>query len=526
MPGFRAEMTARYGIVAQAAVVAVFLIFLAVQWHGPGFFVGTDAIAYIVGGVNLITTGRFTNLAGQPELWFPPFYPITIGLVSLGGRVNPETVSHVIAATCAVIGLLLTARCARLAGARGYEAVLAMAVLALNPIHQNAGLYALSESTATVLALLAFMMWLPQSGRSFAHYALVGLFVGFTYLTRPEGIVLLPFWATVDAIRSKFSLAVLKRCAVAGLVAALVALPYVSYLYRHTGRVALTGKTAINLTSGRATYYGQPTEFIDPGTLEVGLWKYDVSFAGEAGRFLWNEARVAGSYARHLIGILGVAILVGVVSFARAREGRFLAGGAVFVAYLVILGVFQMKDRFLHMSLPFLSILAARGLTSLLQPVSRVGDAVRRAPLRVALAAAMGIGAVAQSIAAASDNIEDGTGGPLLAKAGAALRSTTTTKGVVYDQWGQVAFNSNQFSRILTPNDTQTILRYIDRHAVPGQPVYLALSSMEASWYHPSLRPLIESAEGFPQLRRVVAMSDKYGSIVIYEVRPLNAPVR
>ena len=57
---------------AQLAVGALFLALLAVQWHGPGFLPGTDAIAYITGGVNLFTTGAFTNPGGEPELWFPP----------------------------------------------------------------------------------------------------------------------------------------------------------------------------------------------------------------------------------------------------------------------------------------------------------------------------------------------------------------------------------------------------------------------------------------------------------------------
>ena len=88
---------------AQLAVGAVFLALLAVQWRGPGFLPGTDAIAYITGGVNLFTTGSFTNPGGEPELWFPPLYPILIGAASLGGRVDPATVAHLISASFALL---------------------------------------------------------------------------------------------------------------------------------------------------------------------------------------------------------------------------------------------------------------------------------------------------------------------------------------------------------------------------------------------------------------------------------------
>ncbi len=515
----------------ELVVAAGFLVIVAVQWHGPGFLPGTDSIAYITGGVNLIATRTFTNAAGQPELWFPPFYPILIGLTSAGGRIDPTSVAHIIAASCAVLSLFLVARITRQVGGRAHEPALAMALLALNPIHQGAALYALSEATATLLALLAFSVWLRLTdGPSVWPWVWLGLLVGLSYLTRPEGLILLPFWFAVDAVRTKARRALIARYALAAAVTVAVAFPYVIYLHEHTGRITLTGKTAINLTSGRATYFGQPTEYINPDTLEVGLWKYDVSFRDEAGRFLWNGARVVAAYARNLIAVLAPIILLGLGSFIRTRRLRFLCGGLVFVAYLVLLCVFQMKNRFLHLSLPFLSILAARGLIELWE----VGRASLLSERRSAIggwpswttrlvALAIVAGAVAQATVMAVRSVHDGTGIPLLREAGLQLGRLAPAGAVVYDQWGHVAFHARQQSRILTPNDVHTLLRYIDKHARPGHPVYLALSSMESGWYDPSLRPLLMSSEGFPQLRRVVAVSDAEGFVVIYEVRSQSA---
>jgi hypothetical protein len=515
----RLSKDTRSSAVLWLAPAVVFAGLVAVQWRGQSYFPGTDAIAYIVGGVNLVATGSFTNAAGRPELWFPPLYPLLIGAVSLGGRLDPTSAAHAISVVFAIAGLFLTGYLARLAGGRGYEPVLAMALLALNPIHQGAALFALSESTATFFALCAFAIWLRlRDESSLWPYAAIGLIVGLSYLTRPEGVLLLPFWAAIDLLRAKARRPIFLRYAAAGLVMALVALPYVVYLYRHTGKVTLTGKTAINLTSGRATYFGQPTEYIDPDTLEVGLWQYDLTVMDEAGRFAWNAARIAASYARHLMLILAVPILVGFLSFAGDRRLRFLLGGAIFVAYLIVLVVFQVKDRFLHLSLPFLSILAARGLTQLLGPSAASLDR-RPPPSRAAIAAALGLAVIAQSGRIVLANRVDRSGSPLLREAGERLRQIAPARGVVYDQWAHVAFNAGHESRIITPNDARTLLRYMEKHARPGQPIYLALSSMEAPFYDPSLRALLDSADEFPQLKRLFSLSDDVGTVVVYEVR-------
>ncbi len=514
----RISADARPSAVLWLAPAVVFALLVAVQWRGQSYFPGTDAIAYIVGGINLVATGSFTNAAGRPELWFPPLYPLLIGAVSLGGRLDPTAAAHAISVAFAIAGLFLTGYLARLAGGRGYEPVLAMALLALNPIHQGAALFALSESTATFLALCAFAIWLRlRDESSFWPYAAIGLIVGLSYLTRPEGVLLLPFWAAIDLLRAKARKPILLRYAAAGLVMALVALPYVVYLHRHIGQVTLTGKTAINLTSGRATYFGQPTEYIDSDTLEVGLWKYDLTVMDEAGRFAWNAARIVASYARHLMLILAVPILVGFLSFAGDRRLRFLLGGAIFIAYLIVLVVFQVKDRFLHLSLPFLSILAARGLTQLLGPSAASLDP-RPPRSRAAIAAAIGLAVIVQSGRLVLANRIDRSGSPLLREAGLRLRQIAPTGGVVYDQWAHVAFHAGHESRIITPNDVHTILRYIEKHARPDKPSYLVLSSIESGWYHPSLRPLVYSSEPFPQLRRVLAVSEGIDVVVVYEV--------
>jgi 4-amino-4-deoxy-L-arabinose transferase-like glycosyltransferase len=504
---------------AELAVALVFLVMVAWQWHGPGLLAGTDAIAYIIGGVNVIAHGAYTNASGQPQVWFPPLYPVLIGIASLGGRLDPTTAAHVIAATNAILGLFLTARIARQAGARGYEPALAMAILGLNPIHQGAALYALSEATATLLALCAFTIWLGLADRSsIRRYVLLGVFVGLSYLTRPEGLLFLPLWAAVDLSISKAVRPPFGRYAVAAGVTALVALPYVHYLYQHTGRFTLTGKTDINLAISRAEYSGRPTQHINPATLEMELSQPDFTVHDEARRFLWNGARVLASYARNLGVILAVPVLLGLVSFHESRRRRFLHGGAVFVLYLALLLVFPVKNRYLHLSIPFLSILAARGLFHLLESPRAAVDP-RRARLRLVSAVGIGIGLIVQSVAVARNNVDDRTGSALLRDAGVQLGRLAPSRGVVYELWGPVGFHAHMETRLLTPDDVPTILRYIAKHARPGQPVYLAVSTMESPFYHASVKALLQSADAFPQLVRRFTLSNDHGTVVVYEVQ-------
>jgi hypothetical protein len=74
-------------------------------------------------------------------------------------------------------------------------------------------------------------------------------------------------------------------------------------------------------------------------------------------------------------------------------------------------------------------------------------------------------------------------------------------------------------TRLLTPDDVPTILRYIAKHARPGQPVYLAVSTMESPFYHASVKALLQSADAFPQLVRRFTLSNDHGTVVVYEVQ-------
>ena len=507
--------------------VAVFVAIVVLQWHGPGSLPGTDAGAYITSGVNLVSKGSFTNLSGKPELWFPPLYPALIGTVSLGGTVDPTTAARLISAAFSLLALLLTGYFARQIAHTAYEPAVAMLILAAIPIFQRSAVFALSEATATALGLCGFAVWLrlPYGGH-LLNYCYLGAFIGLDYLARPEGLLLLVLWAVVDSALSKGARPVLAKYALAFGITALLVFPYVLYLYSQTGKLALTGKSAVNLASGRATYFEEPREYIDQGTLEVKWWPHDVTLRNEIRRSIWNAERIVGSYWRNgVVALLALPVLFGLQSlWGEKRNRRFLWGGVCLVGYVGVLTAYDVKDRYLHATLPLLAVVAARGLVDLGMSVKRQGW--QDWP-KAALASALVLGLIVQFGTTIRPNQDAEVARlALLRDAGLKLRDSGLAPGVVYEKWGCVAFYADQETRPLPSDDIRTILRYIDKYESPTKPVYLALSSVESPAYDTSVKALLVSAKGFPRLQRQVTLSDERGLAVIYRVASQNAMAR
>src|SRR5690348_15698036 len=137
----------RPGRAAMAVVIAVFAAALFCQWWGNQSVAVADGISYMTGGVNLVRWGVFRNPFGRTEVWFPPLYPLTIGVLSLGGYWDPLLVARLISAGFAVLCLILVYRAGSQAEAGSpLVGIVAAVVLALNPTYQDAANASLSQS--------------------------------------------------------------------------------------------------------------------------------------------------------------------------------------------------------------------------------------------------------------------------------------------------------------------------------------------------------------------------------------------
>jgi dolichyl-phosphate-mannose-protein mannosyltransferase len=518
-------MAARAGNTWRARVssIAILLLFaaaLACLWRGPQATAVADGIAYITGGVHLARDGEYRNPFGEPETWFPPSYPLLIGFLSLGGRVDPFIVARWISMGFAVLSLWLVLHVGRRVDGRA--GLLAMLVLAANPTFQEASSSTLSQSMATALSLAAFAVWLGLGNeKAPLSYVALGFLVGASHLTRPESILLLPAWALLDLCLRPRKI-VLRGYVLAAATCLLTMSPYVLWLSAQTGRWSLTNKGEVNLAGGRADYYGTPREYIDPQTLEMGYYPNEVTASQELHRYGHNLTEIFKQYWLMCRAPLGLAVLLaaaaGIPVLWRQTRYRLLFGLGTHFLYLPILAWYTVSAQYLHATLPAFCLLAAFGANSILHSLGNVSGHRVSQVTAMAFVVWLGLGLAEMGSRLPRWALTmDADPATLLRDVGLQLKATRPPEGVVYE-WGATAgYYAGQRRGRLTPNDLETLLKYIDKHESGRGPVWLALASFHSPAYHSSVRSLLDAPNGrFP---RVAEIADERGRAVIYRLR-------
>lgn len=534
-------------IASRAALPLIVLLFLgaiAWQWPGAQSIAVADEIGYVTSGVNLVTTGCFINPWGEPELWFPPVYPVLIGLGSLGGRWDPFVTARVLSVIAAVISLLTLHRVAlrlevgripqnrslsgepdasprhssKLLTALGADrsprvfATMSVALLAANPTFQIFANRALSESLALCFTLLALHVWL--SSRSRCGALATGVFIGLATLTRPECILLAPLWYGLDWLRQR-DRTTFRRGLVCGAMLAALLLPYIAFLHEHTGRWTISNKGEVNLAAGRAAFHQTPREYIDETTLELGYFPVDTSLPTELQRYVFNLRKLVAAfceiYCRPLLaaGVM-VLIITGAVLLWRQKEQRLVLGLAAGLVYLIAVVRYDVAGaKNLHLALPTFSLLMAMTLTRTLQ----VARWRRVLPVCGLTALIMLEGATRfPRWSQTSSTVEFAS----LRDAGQQLRASHFPRGVMYEYGASTAYYSGQWRRYLTPNSLDTILDHIAAYERTAGPVYLTVSAATSRVLHPTTRALLTESD--PRLERVLEI-DSPDRVVIYRVK-------
>jgi 4-amino-4-deoxy-L-arabinose transferase-like glycosyltransferase len=206
----------------------------------------TDETAYLHSGLSFVQGDGFERY-GQPELHFPPFLPVLLGVASwVVADPHTGTVAlTVLSGTLLIIPLSLLGR--RLAGPPSGVVTAWVAALApgLATMPQIRG----TGSEAEYALLVVSALWLVVSaadrdGRSrMVRVAAAGLLVGLAYLTRPEGLfMVVPLGVAVMVLARRRPPRVATAAAFAAPVL-LCVVPYAAYLHANTGQWELTAKT-------------------------------------------------------------------------------------------------------------------------------------------------------------------------------------------------------------------------------------------------------------------------------------------
>jgi 4-amino-4-deoxy-L-arabinose transferase-like glycosyltransferase len=271
----------------------------------------------------LIEAGRFTEalLVGVPPP--PPLHPLLTALVdvAIGNRTAAGIAVSVILGGLAVIPLYWIAR-------RTWDdrvATVAAALYSLLPAVVDFQIEPITEGAFMFFFLAAMAVgWSALEERSWERTVAAAGCAALAWLTRPEGIYLLPLFAAAALFRfSRFSLVAVPVFVATWLV---LAYPYLSFIHAHTGRwqpslSPIPGMILDTLTGARA-----------PGTAVQDFEEYrEVRKHG----ILLGGAVLLGAnfFGKALFYVLGLFLLLGLYRPTPAEGRRSLLAYQLLAAF-------------------------------------------------------------------------------------------------------------------------------------------------------------------------------------------------
>lgn len=387
-------------ILAAATAVRIALALQAriIKWDEPD---------YLTLGMNLFA-GRGYTTGVVPELHYTPLFPIITGALHLLTQ-NAEWASNIVYIVAGVLLIVPVYGLARrIYGAR--VALTTAVLLVAYPALTASVLYwgTMTEPLFILLVYSAFYCALVGiEDESAWRFLAAGALLSLAYLARPEALLtcgllvvyLIVLWLVQ---RRLFTRPALTRLALLLAAFALVAAPYIGFLYARSGRLLITGKLGLTYAMGEAVLNKDPAEYdrliasLDSTGTEI-VWyspeRFTYSVLGDlfadpaafAARTLANARILAGQlFARAIFPtLLGVAVLLGLMQTAwdrrRLRREAFLA--VLIAAPLVSFLPFHIEIRFFAPALPVLLIWAAHGLDLLGRWLLDTWDTLRDRPL-------------------------------------------------------------------------------------------------------------------------------------------------
>ena len=526
-----------------------------VRWDEPD---------YLILGKHLFT-GQGYTVSGRPELHYAPLFPIVTGVLyplTHDMKLNSD-IAYVVFGTLTLLPFYWLAR--RLFGLRiGW---MATAFLCLFPA-LTAGVLFWGTLLEPLYLCLLFTglcaVWLAWEQGSLRAYLAAGVLFGLAYLTKPEAVVDFGWMLCLLVLANLARHTLLARepkgprearsaggpaagtyRTLAGLLTAalafmLVISPYILFIYRHTGRIMISGKLGVTYVAGqgavehdpglydralsRLDEAGEEIIWFSPDRFKYKVWDYIKADPPAFLRRIWQNANILEGvlFTRQVFPFYLLA-LVGLGWFGTAwNRQRAIKEGFLFVAALPVLIFlpFHIELRYFAPALPILLLWVTKGIAALADwwQATWANLRLRGSTARVdsALSIALFILLALYFLILQPLVVRDGLAGmnPSHRQAGLWLKANTSPDAMIMSRDTEVPFYAER-RWAATPNEEYpTFIAYIRKRGAQ----YVVVDEREVKVIRPQLALLLDADSPPSELKHIYTADDPQGSTIVYEV--------
>lgn len=345
-------------------IALVMLVAMAVRLPLLSFFdVVTPDGAVLMEMAKTIASGDFFSI-NVPEHHHEPLYPALISIVSAATPLDYIKSGQIVSLSAALVTIYLVYSLAgRLYGKE--TGIYSALVLSLVPLHALSSVMVLKESLYVVLVVaLIYSCALAEQSRGKAYFVMAGLFLGFAYLARFDGILLLfliPYLGvSIDAgVFPDKKIGILYTAGTALIFYAAFA----STLFFQTGELTISKKLNYYVTPVMATEASKKKILRDYGhekgeeIIKSGLsWKW----------FLLKRTEGVYKGAHYMLPSVFPILLVlmagaGIGAFRFGKMEMLLLLVPIIYIFILPYMKYPSDHRYFLSIVPFLSIFAGKG---------------------------------------------------------------------------------------------------------------------------------------------------------------------
>lgn len=523
------------------ALGAILLLALAVRvaWALQPRSIRWDEPDYLLLARSILR-GTGYRLNNTPELHTPPLGPYLAALaVKLGVPLADGLLFWHVVAGVALVGILYGL--ARDLYGRRALGLLAALLAALSSALVVQPLYWGSMTESLFMAWLfagVWAVWRALRDADWKSYALAGLAFGLSYLTRPEGLIWWAWFALILAGVIRYKRRSWRPLILYLVLFLVLALPYLTYLYQHTGHIILSGKTGLTaamsvqiVEEGNAlgNDYGAMLDSTGQEILWFSPERFEISMLGvirsdPAGALRRTIVNLKQAVRIMITPLLGLT-LTGLLAFglwARPWSRERIPAEGFLLATLLPLGIvplFHVQARLLVPWVPIALIWAARGLDVVMR---WAGETLAPWPkLRP-------LGWIWAGVVVLAVMLSLGKGQVTTAQAGRRTYSFSHNQAA---QW--LAENTEPDAVVMTRNAEIGV--YADRPVIPlpnatwpqilaygraRNARYLVIDDWEMRTVRPQLQFLADPATAPPEVTFLASFSDPNRTTFIYKLSP------